>query len=78
KAHSQFQLIFEHMVMPRAVYISNATELGTVYTRKELEDLRAICDEFQLYLIMDGARLGNALESGVDYDLNDLAGWCDA
>lgn len=78
KVHAQHQLNYEHMVLPRALYISNATELGTVYTRQELEELRALCDELQLYLIMDGARLANALESGVDYDLNDLAGWCDA
>lgn len=72
------KLQYAHMVMPKVVYISNATELGTVYTRKEMEDLRAICDELGLYLFMDGARLGSALMSGVvDYSLNDLSRWCD-
>lgn len=68
---------FEHMVYPKVVYISNATELGSVYTRQELLDLRQVCDELNLYLFMDGARLGAALMSGVDYTLNDLARWCD-
>jgi threonine aldolase len=69
---------YEHMVYPKAVYISNATELGTVYSRKELEELSAICKEKDLYLLMDGARLGAALCANVDYDLNDLCKWCDA
>ena len=47
--------------------------MGTVYTREELESLRAACDKLGLYLMMDGARLGAALESGVDYTLNDIA-----
>ena len=68
---------YEHMVYPKVVYISNATELGTVYSRSELEGLRQVCDELGLYLFMDGARLGAALMSGVDYSLNDLARWCD-
>ena len=53
----------EHMVKIRAVYISNATETGTVYTAGELEAIRAACDECGLYLFMDGARLGTALTS---------------
>ena len=78
KACEAHMLNYEHMIKPAAVYISNATELGTVYTRRELEELRAVCNEQGLYLYMDGAGLGNALESDVDYDLNDLAGWMDA
>ena len=53
----------EHMVMPKAVYISNATETGTVYTLSELKDLRHTCDKLGLYLYMDGARLGVAMQS---------------
>ena len=69
-------LSYEHMVYPKMVYISNATEYGTVYTFEELKEIRAVCDELGLYLMMDGARLGVAL-STVDYTLNDLANLCD-
>lgn len=53
----------EHMVFPGAVYISFPTEFGTLYTRAELEALRAVCDEYKLPLFADGARLGYALAS---------------
>lgn len=66
-----------YFMIPRLVYISNSTEVGTVYTRREFEDLRAVCDKYNLYLMMDGARVGAALMSGVDYTLNDIARWCD-
>ena len=69
-------LSYEHMVYPKMVYISNATEYGTVYTLDELKNIRTVCDELGLYLMMDGARLGVAL-STVDYTLNDLANICD-
>ena len=49
---------FEHMVQPKMVYISNPTEYGTLYSRKELEELSRVCREHDLYLFMDGARLG--------------------
>lgn len=51
----------EHMVQPKVVFISQATELGTVYDRKELEELSRTCKELGLYLYLDGARLGSAL-----------------
>lgn len=51
----------EHMVKPRLVYISNATEVGTIYRKEELTALRGICDQYGLYLYMDGARMGAAL-----------------
>lgn len=53
----------EHMVKPKMVYISNATEIGTIYTKQELQALRNICDAYDLYLFMDGARLAQALVS---------------
>ncbi|MGN0803644.1 MAG: threonine aldolase family protein, partial [Candidatus Faecivicinus sp.] len=59
----------EHIVMPKAVYISNSTELGTIYTRNELLALRGVCDRWNLYLYLDGARLGYGLaspENGLD------------
>ena len=68
----------EHMVLPKMVYISNPTELGTLYTLEELESLRDICDQYGLYLFLDGARLGYGLEAeGNDVTLADLARLCD-
>ena len=69
----------EHMVMPGAVYISNPTELGTLYTRGELNALRGVCDHWNLMLYLDGARLGCGLASPEnDLDLPFLASVCDA
>ena len=69
---------FEHMVQPGMVYISNPTEIGTVYTRSELEGLHAVCRERKLPLYIDGARLGCALvSSGCDYTLAEMARMCD-
>ena len=69
----------EHMVQPGMVYISNPTENGTIYTKKELEDLSEVCRECALPLYMDGARLGYGLESyGNDLSLPDIARLCDA
>lgn len=69
----------EHMVMPGAVYISDSTEFGTIYTADELRTIRATCDEFGLLLYLDGARLGYALAAeGNDVTLPLLAEVCDA
>ncbi len=69
----------EHMVMPGAVYISNPTELGTLYTRGELNALRGVCDHWNLMLYLDGARLGCGLASpDNELDLPFLASVCDA
>ena len=54
---------FEHMVKPALVYISQPTEMGTVYSKDELEALRASCDSMDLVLYADGARLGSAIVS---------------
>jgi threonine aldolase len=54
---------FDQMVLPRAVYISQSTELGTVYTMAELTALAEKCKEHSLYLFVDGARLGAAFGS---------------
>ena len=51
----------EHMVLPKLVYISNSTEVGTIYTRYELESIKAMCTTHNLFLYMDGARLGSAM-----------------
>ena len=50
----------EHMVKPKMVYISNTTEIGTQYTKAELEALSHLCRQRGLYLFLDGARLGAA------------------
>ena len=69
----------EHMVLPRMVYISDATELGTIYTKAELAALHAVCREYGLYLFLDGARLPAALVAeGNDLDITDLGKYCDA
>lgn len=52
---------FEHTVQPKMVYISNPTELGTIYKKAELETLYRVCRENDLYLFLDGARLGYGL-----------------
>lgn len=63
-----FTHIDEHMVKPKMVFISNATELGTIYSKEELITIYQTCKELNLYLYLDGARLGNAL-TAVDNDL---------
>lgn len=69
---------FEHEAQPKLVYISNPTELGTIYTLSELEDLSATCKEFGLYLFLDGARLGYGLAAAEnDVTMADLARLCD-
>jgi len=63
-----------HMVKPKLVYISNATEIGTIYTRNDLESLHKFCKENNLYFFIDGARLGSALCSKKnDVSLEDLS-----
>ncbi|MCJ7936325.1 MAG: aminotransferase class V-fold PLP-dependent enzyme [Chryseobacterium sp.] len=54
-----------HQVMPKLVYISNSTELGTIYQAKELEELSDFCKQNNLYLFMDGARLGHGLTAEI-------------
>lgn len=69
---------FEHEAQPKLVYISNPTEYGTLYTLSELQALSAICKEKDLYLFMDGARLGYGLTAkGNDVTLADCARLCD-
>jgi len=69
----------EHMVHPRVVYISQPTEIGTVYSLDELKALREVCDRNDLLLYADGARLGSALEAGeATATLKDLAALTDA
>jgi len=69
----------EHTVMPKMVYISNPTELGTIYYREDILKIREVCDRYDLLLYMDGARLGYALASkNNDTDMKYFAKMCDA
>jgi len=68
----------ELVTVPKKVYISNTTELGEVYTKKELREIYDFCKENDLYLFIDGARLAAALASDkCDYDLSDICNLCD-
>ena len=68
----------EHMVYPGMVYLSQPTEYGSIYLKKELESIGEICKEYKMPLFIDGARLAYALGScECDTDLADIAGLCD-
>lgn len=68
----------EHTVKPGMVYISNPTELGTLYSLNELEALSAVCRSRGLLLYLDGARLGYGLAAADNtLTLPDLARLCD-
>lgn len=63
-----------HMVKPKLVYISNASEIGTIYKKDELEEISDFCKKNKLYLFLDGARLGSALCSKFnDLTLEDIS-----
>ncbi len=68
----------EHLVYPGMVYISHPTEYGALYSKKELEELSAVCKENNMSLFMDGARLAYGLMSRhTDVTLADIAKLCD-
>ncbi|SMG29073.1 threonine aldolase family protein [Sphingobacterium psychroaquaticum] len=68
-----------HVVKPRLVYITNATEIGSIYYKEELIALAACCKENNLLLYMDGARMGNALmATDNDLTLQDMSRLTDA
>lgn len=67
-----------YMVRPAMVYVSFPTELGTIYTKKELQDIRKVCDDYNIPLYTDGARLAYGLAAeGVDMNIKDIASLCD-
>ena len=69
----------EHIVQPAMVYLSHPAENGSLYSLKDLEEIRAACDEWNLILFVDGARLGYGLVSPVtDVTIPDLARLTDA
>ena len=54
---------FEHHVQPRVISISQATEMGTVYTPREMKALAAFAHDHDMLLHVDGARIANAAAS---------------
>ena len=54
---------FEHHVQPRVVAISQATEMGTVYTQREMKALACFAHDHDMLLHVDGARIANAATS---------------
>lgn len=70
---------YQHMVAPGMVYITHATECGSIYTLSELRAISAVCARYSLLLYLDGARLGYGLMSqGCDLSIKDIAHLCDA
>ena len=70
---------FPHQLKQRLVYISNSTEIGTIYSKKEFQELYEFCQNKNLILFMDGARLGHALTAETsDMSLADIAKYTDA
>lgn len=51
---------FEHHSQPRAISITQPTELGTLYSLDEIRALADLAHSHDMYLHMDGARLANA------------------
>lgn len=69
----------DHVAQPGMVYITMPTELGTIYQKQEIEDIRRVCTDYGLPLYIDGARLGYGLMSDAcDFDLPWLCTQCDA
>ena len=77
-AHFHGDPTWPHMVYPGMVYISFPTEYGTIYSLDELKAIKSICEEYEIPLFIDGARLGYGLASpAADVDLKKLAQLCD-
>lgn len=68
----------DHMVMPGMIYLSQPTELGTLYSLEELTAISRVSHAHGLKLYIDGARLAYALASSENtVSLKDLAKLCD-
>ncbi|MCX6555604.1 MAG: low specificity L-threonine aldolase [Candidatus Aminicenantes bacterium] len=63
----------QHRVQPAVVSITQASELGTVYSVEEVKALADFCHQHELYLHMDGARLCNAA-AHLDKGLGEISG----
>ena len=68
----------DHAVHPGLVYITFPTELGTLYSARELDELYQVCQRYDIPLYVDGARLGYGLMAdGCDITMPYLARHCD-
>ena len=68
----------DHAVHPGLVYITFPTELGTLYSAQDLNDIYQVCKNYDIPLYVDGARLGYGLTApGNDITLPYLAQHCD-
>lgn len=67
-----------HVVKPKMLYISNTTEIGSIYTKQELINLYTFAKSKGLFLFLDGARIGSALMSaGNTLTLKEIAEYTD-
>ena len=70
---------YEHMVFPGMVFIAHPSELGSLYSLTELEELSALCHRYEIPLYLDGARLAYGLAArNTDVALADIARLTDA
>lgn len=69
---------WDHMVTPGMVYITQPTELGTLYSAKELKEIHKVCQKFKMPLYIDGARLAEALAAEPKTGLPEIAANCEA
>ncbi len=68
----------EYLPEPKLVYLSFPTEKGTLYSKRELTDIRDVCRKYGMYLFVDGARMGYGLGAeGNDLTLEDFAALTD-
>jgi threonine aldolase len=68
----------DHAVHPGLVYITFPSELGTLYSARELDDIYQVCRRYDIPLYIDGARLGYGLMADDnDVTLPYLARHCD-
>lgn len=65
----------QHHSQPKVIYISQCTELGTIYTVEELKSLTEYAHKHGLYVHMDGARLANAC-AALNLSLSELTVDC--
>lgn len=71
-------VVQEHIVEPKMVYLSYPTEYGTIYSKAELVAIHEVCQEYGMYLFIDGARMGYGLAAkSADLTLADIAKYTD-
>lgn len=66
---------FQHHAQPKVISISQATEMGTLYTPQEIKALADLAHSYGMYLHVDGSRLANAAAS-LNCSMADLTSAC--